>query len=719
MRKDYLSYVLTSVSTALLLMFSMSYSADVLADTSTGSRITDLHSSIEDGDMYLLWTPLSTEIQTYDIRMVHGTTDAATMTTLWATLECNKSFRSTTPCDAGTSASNKVRVVKTPYDTMTFGLRVKDSQGNLGNVSNPHTVPKSNLFSFESKVTDLSFALKGGNQELSWMPTRSGVDTYYIRMYQGETNETFIQPIWGGLDTIICGQRFCNFRLTDPVTFVKDVTKKESLNPHIEASDFGTSEKLTIVVTYKTTTGNISQPAVITISKSALTPSTTPPASSTGSVVTQTGSTLIDGNIRLVSHALGIRFSWTPKASTITGYEIRYAYGQLANDTFFANWDAYKTAAINTNHPKTSIKMLGGTRDVAYVRVPSGFYASQDPSTITFGIMATMSDGTKKPLAPAVYLDRLKLFLDRPALGITDPLDNPIGPKAIRVAEGEVTLSWPEIPNASTYIIYYGTQPLQSGSGSILLWQVDGATTATIPGLKNFTPYYFAITAIDAQGIESRYFSPQIRVVPRATRLVDSIQKIYNDTLDSDWFATYVKMLYERKAINEDDSKKSYRPADPINRAELVKLLVKTIGVDVSKISVSSNKIFCDVSPNHWFAPYVSYLYSKSWIEGYKEGNCSLKRVFGPDRYITRAEVVKLIFFNFTPKSKKADRTTVPFSDVTKDDWFYQYVEFAYQYGIIDGFTDNTFRPYDQITRAEAAKLLARLISQEETNEEK
>jgi len=46
------------------------------------------------------------------------------------------------------------------------------------------------------------------------------------------------------------------------------------------------------------------------------------------------------------------------------------------------------------------------------------------------------------------------------------------------------------------------------------------------------------------------------------------------------------------------------------------------------------------------------------------------------------------------------------FSDAREGDWFYQYVLFAWQEGIIEGYRDHTFRPGAQINFAEAAKII-------------
>lgn len=46
------------------------------------------------------------------------------------------------------------------------------------------------------------------------------------------------------------------------------------------------------------------------------------------------------------------------------------------------------------------------------------------------------------------------------------------------------------------------------------------------------------------------------------------------------------------------------------------------------------------------------------------------------------------------------------FSDVSENDWSYQYIMKLAQRGIINGYVDGTFKPKNSITRAEIAVLL-------------
>ena len=60
------------------------------------------------------------------------------------------------------------------------------------------------------------------------------------------------------------------------------------------------------------------------------------------------------------------------------------------------------------------------------------------------------------------------------------------------------------------------------------------------------------------------------------------------------------------------------------------------------------------------------------------------------------------------------EETPLPFTDVTEGDWFYDAVRYAYETGLMDGVGDNLFAPNSQTTRAQLVTILYRLAGQPE-----
>ena len=102
----------------------------------------------------------------------------------------------------------------------------------------------------------------------------------------------------------------------------------------------------------------------------------------------------------------------------------------------------------------------------------------------------------------------------------------------------------------------------------------------------------------------------------------------------------------------------------------------------------------------HWAREAIDEMIDKGYISGYSDG--SIK----PDNFITRAEFMSAAnkIFNFTQKR------SISFKDVKKSDWFYDTVETAAEAGYISGYEDNTIRAENYITKQEAAFIVNKIM---------
>lgn len=100
----------------------------------------------------------------------------------------------------------------------------------------------------------------------------------------------------------------------------------------------------------------------------------------------------------------------------------------------------------------------------------------------------------------------------------------------------------------------------------------------------------------------------------------------------------------------------------------------------------------------HWAEPSIKYLIDKKIMSGYGDDT------FKPDNMITRAEFLKIVNNVYeNQKSKEID-----FKDVKEKDWFYKDIGKAVGAGYIEGYTDNTVKPNEPITRQEASKIIVK-----------
>ena len=103
----------------------------------------------------------------------------------------------------------------------------------------------------------------------------------------------------------------------------------------------------------------------------------------------------------------------------------------------------------------------------------------------------------------------------------------------------------------------------------------------------------------------------------------------------------------------------------------------------------------------HWAQAEIEKWVANGLIAGYPDGQ------FKPDQEITRAEFVALVNRAF---EKLSENATGGFSDVKPADWFYDEVASAKAAGYISGYPDGTFKPYNAITRQEAAVVITKLL---------
>lgn len=110
-------------------------------------------------------------------------------------------------------------------------------------------------------------------------------------------------------------------------------------------------------------------------------------------------------------------------------------------------------------------------------------------------------------------------------------------------------------------------------------------------------------------------------------------------------------------------------------------------------------RTFVDVPMNQWYANAVTTLAGMGVINGYPDGT------FKPDAPITRAEFVTMAM-NFA----KADKgTDCSFADVPENMWYYSAIAGATENGWISGYPDGTFGPDRYITRAEVTSVINRM----------
>lgn len=131
----------------------------------------------------------------------------------------------------------------------------------------------------------------------------------------------------------------------------------------------------------------------------------------------------------------------------------------------------------------------------------------------------------------------------------------------------------------------------------------------------------------------------------------------FTDVSPEAWYAPYVAFAQTYGLVN-GYSDGTFRPEQPVSRAELVKLLAAFFPVTAGTVS------FPDVPADYWAAEVISFAAGQGWVSGYPDGT------FQPARSISRAEAVKLVNQALGRRAGERD-VALPFSDVAAGHWAY------------------------------------------------
>ena len=140
----------------------------------------------------------------------------------------------------------------------------------------------------------------------------------------------------------------------------------------------------------------------------------------------------------------------------------------------------------------------------------------------------------------------------------------------------------------------------------------------------------------------------------------------------------------------------TFRPQSNMTKAESVSMLYKMC--DISNISYES--IFADVPSDAWYASEVNTFASAGIIDR--------TTYFYPNNYITRAEMVELIYR--LSGSPEVTTSQVYFLDISNTQ-NNNAIRYCASQGWISGYPDNTFRPYNYMSRDEVVTMMCRVLN--------
>lgn len=177
----------------------------------------------------------------------------------------------------------------------------------------------------------------------------------------------------------------------------------------------------------------------------------------------------------------------------------------------------------------------------------------------------------------------------------------------------------------------------------------------------------------------------------------------FDDVPSGSWFAGYVSCLASEGVVN-GFSENTFAPYEKVSRAQFVKMIAVWSGAGTG----SQESRFSDVAPDSWAAPYIAWAAGEGIVNGTGEGK------FSPDDPISREQMAAIINRCIREFGISMSKTAIARDYADQDrisGYARDHVRDLSEYEIINGRENGCFDPLSHTSRAEAAAVMARLIT--------
>ena len=275
--------------------------------------------------------------------------------------------------------------------------------------------------------------------------------------------------------------------------------------------------------------------------------------------------------------------------------------------------------------------------------------------------------------------------------------------------DADCTLSYEDGTVLNTDTTLYGkwdkiaTPPSSGGGGShgtkyyILHYESNGGTKYEDEKYKKNT-----VVILDKIPKRVGYIFTGWYADQELTDKITKIKMTSDKTVYAGWKATDVP-----ETLNSDNhfayivgyEDGTVRPNANISRAEVAAIFFRLLKDDVRDDNLTANSVFTDVAFGKWYNKSISTMAKIGIVKG------RTADTFVPNAPITRAE--------FAAICSRFDRSNVEiksdFNDISGH-WAENEIRRAASLGWIQGYTDGSFKPDQNITRAEAASMINRML---------
>jgi peptide/nickel transport system substrate-binding protein len=218
-----------------------------------------------------------------------------------------------------------------------------------------------------------------------------------------------------------------------------------------------------------------------------------------------------------------------------------------------------------------------------------------------------------------------------------------------------------------------------------------------LPNLPTYTNEYFDAINNKYKGYKSSPFVSWGKAIVGVT-----MEPRFSDVPFD--FRAYQHIEYlASKGIINGYSDGTFRPNANITRAQAAIMIVRAIGLDTG----GASSMFTDVPSTHSAYKFISAANQAGIINGYSDGT------FKPNANVTRAQIAIMVQRAF---NVQASGTVVSFTDVPEGYAPKKFIEILASQKIVNGYSDGTFKPLNNVTRAQFSIMMYNAIKYSESN---
>ena len=254
---------------------------------------------------------------------------------------------------------------------------------------------------------------------------------------------------------------------------------------------------------------------------------------------------------------------------------------------------------------------------------------------------------------------------------------------------------------------YPVTSPSQADNGSVSASPKNAiqGSTVTVKVTPDSGYVVDEVTVTDNRGNEVKltqtgagkytFTMPAGAVTVKPTFVRETEESPFRDVSERDYYYDAVRWAAEQ-GITTGTGTDLFSPSDPCTRGQMVTFLWRAAGSPDADGALT----FTEVADSAYYAPAVRWAVSVGITTGTGADR------FSPDAPCTRGQMAA---FLYRWQQSPAAAGNNPFADVSEDDYYYAAVLWAYQNGVTQGVSANTFAPDTPCTRGQMAMFLYQL----------